>query len=486
YMDVPDTNSWGDSKSSPWGGLANLMFSRRFGAEDQFGLTGSLNWQSRPRTQTNFATVDRLYFNSAGVATTPESADWTGATTPSQFTTHNYTNKFTNWGGTGRFEYKPTDRLYASLFAFAYFSDEQETRNTNRLFSFDQPQNLTETTGSVRVKSADTQWRYNTFERDQRGLQGNVKLAVGERGEASANLGYSYARFLSDRPFVSFLYKPNTRVSYDLSNWRNPVVVDNAAAYLNPANYLLSTTYRDLRHAVEHVWDGRVDYSFNAKKDDLGFGFALGADYRNLDLRRDITSTNYKTGTLRMTGYALDPASFSAPGYFQPALWIDPDAFWNSAAVPGLFDAGASADASGVGDYRYQEDIYAAYANAVYSTEHLDLQGGLRLDHVSFDATMASVKNGVLQATPATKSNKDTHLLPSVTAVYSFTPQIRLKAAVSQTLGRPNPETIATVEDVDATDFTIVRGNPDIKPRRATNFDLGGEYYFNQGKGMVT
>lgn len=483
HMDVPDVNSWGNSKDSPWGGLANVLVSKRFGPQDEFGFTASGFWSRRPRTQTNWAVTNRTYYTSALATTTPEAANWSGLTGPNQFTSHAYTNLFSKYGGTARFEYKPTDRLYASLFAFAYYSDEQETRNTNRVLSFDQPQNITENSGSLRARTADMQWRYNTFERDQRGLQGQVVAAVGDRGEFRANGGWSYARFQSYRPFASFTSTPNRRLTYDnLNDFERPVL-DDPGYYLDPANYRLTGTYQDWRHTIAEVWEGRADYTFNTKKDDRGFGFAAGVDYRNLDLGRDITSINYRSG-LSMTGYALAP--LRAPGFFDQVLWIDADSFWKAPILPSLVDPAASAQASGIGDYGYKEKIYAAYATLAYTSDQLQMQGGVRLDHVSFDATMASLQNGVLQTTPARKSNEDTHLLPYVTTVYSFTPSLRLKAAFSQTLGRPNPESVATVEDIDATDFTITRGNPDIKPRRSANFDLGGEYYFNGGQGMVT
>ncbi|MET3528395.1 TonB-dependent receptor [Phenylobacterium koreense] len=482
YMDVPDVNSWGNSKSSPWGGEANVMASRLFGSQDQFGVTVSGFWSRRPRTQTNWAVVNRTYYNNAMGTTNPEAGDWNGLTSPTNFTSHNYTNLFSKWGGTARFEYKPTDRLYASLFGFAYYSDEQETRNSNRVYGFDQPQDITETTGSLRAKSADTQWRYNTFERDQRGLQGKVVAAIGDRGELKAAGGWSYARFLSYRPFVSFIATPNRRVTYDLTDFQSPVL-DDPGFYLDPANYKMTGTYQDWRHTIAETWEGRADYGFNNKRDDRGFGFAVGVNYRDMDLGRDITSINYKNGR-GMAGYALEP--LSAPGFFDQVLWIDADTFWKDPVLPSLEDGAASANASRRNDYQYREKVSAAYANLSYATDQLNLQGGLRLDHTSFDATMASVQDGVLQAAPAHKSNKDTHVLPYVTAVYSFTPSLRLKAAFSQTLGRPNPETIATVEEVDTTDFTITRGNPDIQPRRSANFDLGGEYYFNNNQGMVT
>lgn len=485
YMDVPDINSQGDRKVSPYGGAANVLASNRFGANDQFGVTVTGMWQRRPRTQTNIATVGRLYFNAAGVATTPESADWTGVAVPSQFTVHNYTNLFEKSGGTIRLEYRPTDRFYTSLFGFAYVSDEQETRNSNRVFSFDQPQNITELTGSLRIRSADTQWRYNTFERDQSGVQWQAVSQIGERGELSAGIGYSHASFLSERPFVSYLYKPNTRATYDLANVEHPVTLTSPDAYLNPANYILSTTYRDFRMAKEDVWDARVDYDFNNKTGDRGFSFSIGADYRTLDLSRDNTATNYVTGGSSLAGNNLTP-DFDIPGYFSRALWIDAAKFWSTTVNTIPVNAATSAQDSRINDYGYEEDIASGYATANYTTDTVNLSGGLRVDHVTFDATMAQVIGGVLQPLPTTKSSEDTHVLPYLTGVYSLSRSLRIKAAASQTLGRPNPETIATVENIDPTNLTISRGNADIKPRLSTNLDLGLEYFFDGGQGMLT
>ncbi|MCP5939863.1 TonB-dependent receptor, partial [Klebsiella pneumoniae] len=63
----------------------------------------------------------------------------------------------------------------------------------------------------------------------------------------------------------------------------------------------------------------------------------------------------------------------------------------------------------------------------------------------------------------------------------------KLRFAYSRTLGRPTPGDIAQpetiscgVEDEEAggPDCSIRRGNPNLRPRRADNLDVGAEYYF--------
>lgn len=482
-MDVPDVNSMGDSKDSPYGHLANALFSDRFGANDNIGLTVSGTWSVRPRTQTNAGTTGRTYYTAGGVVTTPEAADWNGLSVPTQFISHYYTNKFEKMGGTARLEYRPNDRFETGLLGFIYVSDEQETRNSNRLFGLDQPQDTTEFTGSARVKSSDTQWRYNTFERNQYGLQWETTSQIGDRGQLTTNLAWSRATFSSERPFVSFLYKPNLRLSYDLNSSGLPYTLDDPARFADPANYALSTTYHDWREAESNVWEGRVDYTFNTLVSDRGWGFAVGADYRLMDMERDNFGVNYKTGGLTLTGLDM---TVNAPGWFPNAMWIDQETFWRDTVQRVAVDAAATDSTNRLNDYTYEEDTLAAYAAVNFNADQFSLSGGLRLDIVNFDAVMALVEDGVLMPEPTSASGDYNHVLPYFNAVYNLTPAMRLKFAASQTLGRPNPEMIATVYDADHTDFQITQGNPNLKPRLSTNLDLGAEWFFNGGDSMIT
>ncbi|RYE72636.1 MAG: TonB-dependent receptor [Oxalobacteraceae bacterium] len=485
YMDVPDDNSAGDAKDSHFGPSLSAIFAPRFGADESWGMVISGMYEVRPRTQSNDAITNRLYFTEAGVATNPEADNWNGFGAPNSFVSHNYTNLFTKYGGTARLEYHPSENFQSSLFGFAYFSDEQETRNTNRVYNLDQVQDQTENTGTMRVRAADTQWRYNTFERNQWGAQWLNEIALGDRSHLSVNAGYSNAWFRSNRPFVAFVYTPNTRLSYDLTNKDQPFVVDNGDAYLDASKYKIGTLYDDSRVAEEDLYEARADYGYNNRKDDRGPGLALGVSYRDLDLQRDNTATYYKAGTVTMEGLSFIP-DFATPGYSHPALWLDQEKFWSEVVPEMPVDAAASDRESRINDYTYREKVLAAYVNANFTSDTFRIDLGGRLDKVDFTANMAQVLNGTLQPDQIEYEGGETNFLPYLTMNYSISDSLRLKAAASQTLGRPNPEMIATVEQVDETEFQITRGNPSIKPRKATNLDLGAELFFNGGEGMFT
>jgi TonB-dependent receptor len=485
YMDVPDDNSWGDDKDSPLGTSLNFIWTDRFGSGDEWGVAISGIYDERPRTQSNDAITNRLYYTATGAATTPEATNWNGFAAPNSFLNHLYTNKFQKYGGTVNIEHRPSEAVRMALYGFAFMSDEQETRNTNRLFSLDQPLNLGEETGSMRVRSADTQWRYNTFERDQMGIQLSASWMTSDRGEVSTRAGYSKATFLTERPFVSFVYAPNKRLTYDIRNDAQRFVLDDPQSYVTPANYRLGETYRDWRDTKEDLVEARVDYAWNTRSTDRGWGYALGVNYRSLDLRRDITSINYVSGTLGLTGLGF-VQPFNYIGYPYPGLWIDADKFWGEAVNGVAVNQSLSGRNSRLNDYRYEERMAAAYASLSFISDRMNVAAGLRFDEIDARSANSQIRAGLLQADLVGRDTGYRNLLPYVNGVFNVNDSIRIKAGLSRTLGRPNPQDTATAETVDPTELTITRGNPDIEPRVSTNMDLGVEYFFNEGEGMIT
>lgn len=485
YMDVPDDNRGGrDGVSSPWGRSARFSWAPTF-ANDTIGLMVSGIYEQRPRTQSNDNIANRLYYNDADELTTPVSEDWNGIGAPDRFVAHNYTNVFTKHGGTARLDWRPNERFNASLFGFAYLSDEQETRNTNRVFNLNQHRDLTADTGTANIRAADSQWRFNDFNRDQMGIQGRAEWDFGDKGWLTANLGRSKAWYRSDRPFAAFRSNPNSRLSYDLTNPDRIFVPEDGDALLDPSNFSNYNVYKDRREAHSYVTEAKLDYGFNDAAEDRGWGFSAGLNYRTWDMERDNTATQYARGQVTLEGLSFTP-DFDTPGYSWPALWLHADEFWNDVIPDMEIDEETSLYNSLANDYQYREKILAGYLNGVYTTDDFRLSGGVRIDRAEFDAEMASVSGGVVQPGKAYASGSDTEVLPYLNAIWSLSPDFRIKASASKTLGRANPEMVATVENLNYDDFNMSRGNPDIKPRQSTNLDLGMEYYYAGGLGMVT
>jgi TonB-dependent receptor len=78
----------------------------------------------------------------------------------------------------------------------------------------------------------------------------------------------------------------------------------------------------------------------------------------------------------------------------------------------------------------------------------------------------------------ATQRKEYGSFLPSVNAVYEVTDDFQVRAALSRTMTRANPNfMIAGVNFSDLTASNITVGNPDLKPYYSNNIDIGAEYY---------
>ncbi len=100
---------------------------------------------------------------------------------------------------------------------------------------------------------------------------------------------------------------------------------------------------------------------------------------------------------------------------------------------------------------------------------------------------------GEFELEEQTFENSYTNLLPSVHLTLEATENLQLRAAWSNTIGRPEYDDLGAFSEVDVVEeggtlrTNVSEGNPDLDPYTAMNFDLGTEYYFpNGGLASVT
>jgi TonB-dependent receptor len=78
----------------------------------------------------------------------------------------------------------------------------------------------------------------------------------------------------------------------------------------------------------------------------------------------------------------------------------------------------------------------------------------------------------------ATQKKEYGSFLPSADAVYEVTDDFQVRAAVSRTMTRANPNfMISGVNFSDLTASSVTVGNPNLKPYYSNNIDIGAEYY---------
>lgn len=136
--------------------------------------------------------------------------------------------------------------------------------------------------------------------------------------------------------------------------------------------------------------------------------------------------------------------------------------------------------------YNGNEDVTAGYAMAeIDATEKLKIVAGVRNEYTTFNLhgskATKDAATGATSITGVSVNNNYNALLPMLHLKYAFNENANLRAAYTRTFNRPNFSDLAPGESIDnsKSPVTITKGNSELKPAFSNNFDLMGEYYFN-------
>lgn len=481
---VPGGKDLGRYNDVTLGAGVNALWTTRFGANRDFGLVIGANFDQRAYDDTKRNPNGRYYFTADGQRTTPDSPDWNGyVPTPSALVSYDFTSHVRTYGGSALLEYKPDNRTYASLMLYGYRQSEDQNETDFTLRAFDEPRDLTPTSGTLNIPDARTTFAWEAYRNSSMGAILKAREALDDRTSLTLRLGYVRTGYDEVLDSASYRYLSHSDIRYDASHHSIAFTLAEPELFVDPANYSLYTVSDATYHAVGQGYEARADLAHNSEPGDRGLGFKAGVGARRTHLGRDVQNTTYVPDKSPLMPVAWDP--HYTPWMFDyPVLWIDYPKF-RSEVLPGLaVNAAASADASTIEDYRYRETNAYGYAEVRYASDRAKLIAGLRLDdtHVSGDAPMT----GTL--TPGTQRYRGgyRYLLPSFNLAYDLAANLRLKAGYSRTLGRPAPENVAQVASRDDRTRTLRLGNPNLRPRRSDNFDLGLEYFFSGNDGMLT
>ena len=131
-------------------------------------------------------------------------------------------------------------------------------------------------------------------------------------------------------------------------------------------------------------------------------------------------------------------------------------------------------------DYKYAEDIYAAYGMFRHNIGRLMILGGLRFERtdVTRNQGFGVVLDGNRFVGIDTINNRriQDFWLPQLQLKYALTPNVNLRAAVTYTYSRPNYVDVIPSREEDRNEVSI--GNPDLDFPRSTNVDLMIERYY--------
>lgn len=148
----------------------------------------------------------------------------------------------------------------------------------------------------------------------------------------------------------------------------------------------------------------------------------------------------------------------------------------------GFADYSSATNATNI--YNATENVYAAYMMAeVTLTDQLTFVGGIRNEYTT-TALRGSAATTTADGTtinPVKTENNYNAFLPMVNLKYKLAENSNLRAAYTRTFVRPNFGDMTPGESVNTTSSPIVitRGNKDLRPTFANNFDIMGEYFFD-------
>ncbi|MEL6534946.1 MAG: TonB-dependent receptor [Bacteroidota bacterium] len=138
------------------------------------------------------------------------------------------------------------------------------------------------------------------------------------------------------------------------------------------------------------------------------------------------------------------------------------------------------------GNYSATENIYAGYVMADHQFgQALSVVAGLRYEFTDLTYTGNIYDLDNETTTTDTRTNSYGNLLPGVHLRYEAPGNTIVRAAWTNTIARPNYFDLVPYAEFSPADQELVRGNPNLLPSTAMNFDLMAEKYF-QTVGLVS
>lgn len=483
---VPGINTRGHYEDTPWGGGVKGLWVKRFGDRDQFGvvLSGVYREKSYDYTKRNPNSV--VFYTSTGAVANTNLSNWDGKQPfPSLIRPMDYTHYTQTYGGSAQLEYRISDTWQASILGFGYKQNEDQNLSQFFVETFTGLTRPSDEEGRFKIGRTRPSYSYDRFEQETRGL---IFKAIGKfNSDTSLEIRAGrYTNEFYDLDLTStYAYSPPASyITFDMAEMVDKITIENNDPLVNVANYRLSAAADNAVKAKVDSSELRLDFKKNYLGSSTGLGFTAGADYRETKDKRDSTTVTYTSNNSLLGDIGFVP-DFISHNYGYPVVWLDYNKFESQVKPTLAINQANSNNNSWLNDYFYEEHILAAYFALKYGTEKTQYIAGVRFDKVDFDALSPLDTTGVFNGTFTAHSGGYDHLLPSASIIHSFKPNFRLKGAVSQSLGRPQFSDIAQAERRNDDTLTISRGNPDLKPRRATNYDLALEYFFG-GSGLVS
>jgi TonB-dependent receptor len=311
-------------------------------------------------------------------------------------------------------------------------------------------------------------------------------VLAGERAfddwKLAASAGVSHADEDQPNALNDVQFRQNNVAGLSYSGTELPVLSGPASLY-DASKYNLNAITFQSRFSRDKERHARFDLSRRFAIGEAESTLKFGAKTSRRDKSNDTDQWAFNSGSATSPNYWGSGATTLA-GFTSGALVTFPQAIGAAidpnlvrARVAGLnADAARSLSASVVNDWGLNENIRSWYVQDATAYGAWNLLLGVRSEKTSFDAdgNQISASNVV---TPVRRSQSYTNTLPNAQLRYRLDADTSIRAALTRAVVRANFSQLAPgIAYASPTEATI--GNPDLKPLRSTNYDLGIERVF--------
>lgn len=260
-----------------------------------------------------------------------------------------------------------------------------------------------------------------------------------------------------------------------------PFTVNAGAAGFNDPSLYNFSNRRDVNGVSrDEEWSAKLDVSRNFMLETGDLQIKGGAKFRIRDKAYDLNRPTYNSisGTPSYTLADVLGSQTYGLAALGPLPSLDLVRAFNSANQSRfVLNASDTFSNSLPSNYDVEENVYAGYGMAKWTSGPLTAVGGVRVEKTEDDVAAYATDAATFSAQRVEFTKGYTDWLPSLNLKYEATDEIVLRAGVFSSLVRPGIGQLAPRFTV-ASDDTATSGNADLDPYQALNADLSAEWYF--------
>lgn len=382
----------------------------------------------------------------------------------SEFQRRDYTITRERLGGVINVEYRPeAGESYYLRTLFSRYEDEETRQRHNVTFT----SALAEGTLANTNKSS-RELKYRTETENIRSFSLGTERKLGLWNLAAA-AGYSTADQDTPDAISSAKFTSSSNYLVGYSGTERPELIGSSAIN-NAADYKL----KSLKLASQYTKDEERNVKFDLSREHQWLGLNSELKFGAKASRR---RKNNEQTTWNISGAALgSPTLASLAGGSVDYDYGNFGSGISSSAVRSLL-SGVNRDAyldqtdSAINDYTMHEDINAAYVQNTVTSGLWRIMAGVRYEGTRFEAKGTGLNGATYNAIEASK--KYSNVLPALHLRRDLDNDTAVRAAWTNAVVRPTFGQLAPGYSIVGTEATF--GNPDLKPMKSANFDLGIE-----------